>query len=459
MQSTANEVSRFRFLRTNQSKTSLVACCVLVLWALTSVRVQAQTLEKGIGDSRKNGLKMLKDIKATLKERYYDPTFHGMDLDARFQTAAENIGRATSGGQVFGIIAQAVLDLNDSHTNFIPPARGEVAVYGWRMQLFGDACYITAVAPRSDAEAKGLKVGDRIIGLDGYEPNRDTMWKMYYYYYSLRPKKRIMVKVQTPAGETREVEIQTQVHKITIHIEESWITMKSYSPDVEDELGPGPHYAEVGSDLIVCKLPSFDMQSSDIDKLMKRVSGHNALILDLRGNPGGLVTAVERLAGYFYDREIKIADLKGRKETKQMTSKPRKANNFTGKLFVLIDSESASGSEVFARLAQIEKRGTVLGDRSSGSVMESQEYELVSGSEDDPIIYGLSITDADLIMSDGQSLEGRGVTPDELILPTVEDIVAHRDPTIARAAALAGVELSSEKAGALFNEKPKKGSK
>src|SRR2546421_7167878 len=107
------------------------------------------------------------------------------------------------------------------------------------MRLVGDACYITAVAPGSDAESKGLKVGDRIIALDGNEPTRDTMWKMYYYYYSLRPKKRINVAVRTPAGETREVEVLTAVHKVVIRVDFSWVNISSYSPDVEDDLGPG----------------------------------------------------------------------------------------------------------------------------------------------------------------------------------------------------------------------------
>jgi C-terminal processing protease CtpA/Prc len=417
---------------------------------------QAQQPEKNIGDNRRYGLKMLKDIKTAIKEHYYDPTFHGVDLDARFQLAAQNVGQATSGGQVFGIIAQAVLDLNDSHTMFIPPMRGEVAVYGWRMQLVGDACYVTAIAKGTDAEAKGLKVGDRIVALDGYEPTRETMWKMYYYYYSLRPKKRVNVTAQSPSGETRQFEVQTVVHKITIRIESSWINYGEYSPDVEDELGPGPHYAEIGSDLIVCRLPSFQMESSEVDKMMKRISGHKTLILDLRGNPGGLVTALERFAGYFFDHEIKIADLKGRKDAKEMKSKPSKANGFTGKLFVLVNSQSASAAEVFARLVQLEKRGIVLGDHSSGSVMQGQHYEFMSGSEYDPIIYGLSITDADLIMSDGKSLEGSGVRPDELVLPTVADIVDGRDPVIARAAALAGVELTAQRAGDLFRPKEKK---
>jgi hypothetical protein len=53
-------------------------------------------------------------------------------------------------------------------------------------------------------------------------------------------------------------------------------------------------------------------------------------------------------------------------------------------------------------------------------------------------------------MSDSKSLEGVGVTPDELLLPTAADLAANRDPVLARAAAVAGFELPQDKAGAMF---------
>jgi C-terminal processing protease CtpA/Prc len=63
--------------------------------------------------------------------------------------------------------------------------------------------------------------------------------------------------------------------------------------------------------------------------------------------------------------------------------------------------------------------------------------------------YGVSITDADLTMTDGSRLEGAGVTPDEFLIPGQSDLAAGRDPVMARALALAGVNMSSEK-GRLF---------
>jgi len=66
------------------------------------------------------------------------------------------------------------------------------------------------------------------------------------------------------------------------------------------------------------------------------------------------------------------------------------------------------------------------------------------------VYYGVSVTDADLIMADGKTLEGTGVTPDELVLPTPDDLRAQKDSVLARAVAIAGGTLDPVEAGKLF---------
>lgn len=116
---------------------------------------------------------------------------------------------------------------------------------------------------------------------------------------------------------------------------------------------------------------------------------------------------------------------------------------FAGKLLVLVDSSSVSAAELFARVVQIEKRGIVLGDLSAGRVMGTKFYSYEPG-------VGAEITEADVIMTDGKSLEHVGVTPDEVVLPTTADLTEGRDPILARAAETLGVKLSPESAGKMF---------
>ena len=81
--------------------------------------------------------------------------------------------------------------------------------------------------------------------------------------------------------------------------------------------------------------------------------------------------------------------------------------------------------------------------------MRSREFSHDLGI-DIKMFYGDSITDADIVMTDGKSLEHLGVVPDEMKLPSAADLAAKRDPVLAYAASLVGVTISPEKAGELF---------
>jgi C-terminal processing protease CtpA/Prc len=160
---------------------------------------------------------------------------------------------------------------------------------------------------------------------------------------------------------------------------------------------------------------------------------------------------VGRVAGGLFDHDVRIGEMRTRKQTSSWVVKTHGHRAFAGKLIVLVDSESASGAEILARVVQMERRGVLIGDRSAGRVVGSKFYDYRSSPDRFQIVfYGAYVTESDLIMADGNRLEGVGVTPDELLLPTAGDLAGQRDPVLARAANFAGVALTAEEAGKLF---------
>lgn len=425
---------------------------LLILIATTGISVFAQSPPSAF--ERERARTMLNVIKGDIKKNYYDPNFHGMDLDARFKEAEEKIKVATSQNQILGIIAQAIIDLDDSHTYFIPPSRPYTIEYGWQMQMVGDKCYVIAVKPDSDAEAKGLKEGDEIYSIDGFGPTRDNLWKILYTYQALRPRPGSRLVVKKPDGSEKQLDVMAKVKQgkriLDFTSSSGGIDIYDLIRQAENEERLHRHrYYEMGDELLIWKMPAFDLEESKVDEMVAKARKRKGMILDLRGNGGGYETTLLRMISNFFDRDIKLGEVKRRKEAKPLTAKTRGSDAFTGKLIVLIDSRSGSAAELFARIVQLEKRGIVIGDVSAGAVMRSKPYNHEIGL-DTVIFYGASITDADIVMTDGKSLERVGVVPDEVKLLTPSDLASKLDPVLAYAASLAGVTISPEKAGEMF---------
>ena len=77
--------------------------------------------------------------------------------------------------------------------------------------MIGEKCYVTAVKPGSDAEAKGLKEGDEIYTIDTLGPIRENFWKIQYLYHVLTPRTRIRLNVIKPDGKQQNVEVESRV--------------------------------------------------------------------------------------------------------------------------------------------------------------------------------------------------------------------------------------------------------
>jgi C-terminal processing protease CtpA/Prc len=437
-------------MMTQRSSVKTAIVVAILLASLSGRILRSQTKMDSINLDRSRGI--LRDAYENVKKHYYDPKYHGLNIDARYHEYDAKIQNASSLSDAFAVVAGYLDALNDSHTFFEPPSRPYRVDYGYRMQMFGDDCFVNRVRPGADAESK-LHPGDQVMGYNGYPVNRGVFWKLNYYFDSLAPQKGSTLVLRGTEGQERKITVDAKVRELKRVLD---ITGSSGDTDIWQMVRDQESYDHAVrqryyemSDVMIWKMPEFFLNDSEVDRLFGIARKHKALILDLRGNPGGAILTLERMLGNVLDHDVKIADRVGRKELKPEIAKSRGNSAFSGKLIVLVDSGSASAAELFPRVVQLERRGTVIGDRSMGAVMEAQGYSASQGL-DTKIFYRFSITEADLIMKDGKSLEHVGVTPDELIIPAAKDLAAGRDPALSRAAELAGLNIEPAAAGKLF---------
>lgn len=424
--------------------------CELLIVLLVFVSALPTVGQQLTEADRKRNRDILVSIKDEVVKSYFDPTFRGIDLEAKFREAEQELRRAANNTDAFVAIFNFLENLQDSHTRFNPPSRKTKFQHEWIMQMVGDNCFVTEVMPGSDGAKKGLKPGDQIISIEGLRPTTSEFDRIVYFLYRLNPLPDFNLVIQTPTGERKNLTV------VAKRIEgRAIIDVTDYNTYM-NLVRASENYAKLNSHRLVridgvtiWKMPQFDLATHQVDDLMGKVNKEGSLIIDLRGNGGGNEETLLRLIGNVFSEDVKIGDIVRRKETRPLVAKSVGKRAFGGRLIVLIDRDSGSASEVFARVVQLEKRGTVIGDRSGGKVMRSIYYPKKYGM-DVIVAYGVSVTDADLVMTDGKSLERNGVHPDTLMLPKATDLRDKHDPVLSHALSLLGVSLDPKKAGEMF---------
>jgi len=175
--------------------------------------------------------------------------------------------------------------------------------------------------------------------------------------------------------------------------------------------------------------------SDAIDAAVDSMRGCDGIVIDLRGNPGGVGAMSMGVAGHFLRETASLGSMIGRDSTLEFRATPRKVSAdgkrvrpYASKpLAILVDGRSASTSEVFAGGLQDLGRARVFGEATAGMALPAQATELANG---DVFLHAV----ADFVTSKGTRLEGRGVIPDERTTQTREALLRGDDAAFLAAA-------------------------
>ena len=384
-----------------------IAAVFIVALGLGTGAAALPQLQAPTSDERQMLRAMLKAGYDSVREHYFDRKFNGVDWDARYAQYQAKLATAATVHAGLLTVADMVDSLGDSHTRFYPPGWLRQVDYGYDLLAIGQRLYVGAVRPSSDAATK-LRPGDLVIALNAQPITRQSLARTRYELLALTPLSETRLTLRDPDGRERNVDVKstvTESQTMRLLGGPFW-TSDFVRAEQEAEFAFRGRSVSVGS-VLIWKMPRFISDLGDINRVADIALKHQAVVLDLRGNPGGYVDALRRLTSVLFSGDITVGTQVERQGPTAIKVSPRRNRTFDGQLIVLIDSESASSSEIIARIVQLEGRGKVLGDTSAGAVRIAGIKSFFYGF-DSQTPYGFSVTTADLLMRDGSSLEGRG---------------------------------------------------
>jgi carboxyl-terminal processing protease len=307
--------------------------------------------------------------------------------------------------------------LHDGHTAFLTPdevQRSHETSFAGIGVLFSrpqdnQPPLIAEIFPNSPAASSGLKRGDRIVGVDGQSVNGMAVGD-------------IAQLIRGQAG--TQVKVQVQRLNAPQPLE---FTLKRAQVQVDQVIGRQVPGAPIG----YIKVRGFgdpsvaDQVLGILDQGGQR--GIRGWILDLRGNPGGSLPVVLAAAAGFFDNDHTVLGYQVDRQRRQTSLDLQPLNLLNGDtLVVLVDHDTASGAEILAAALQEAKVGTLVGAKTAGNVAVASQLGLPDGSV-------LQITEQRFVSPGGAQLDGVGVTPDQQVDLTGDDLQNDRDPQLGKA--------------------------
>jgi carboxyl-terminal processing protease len=371
----------------------------------------------------------------TIDRRYVDPGFNGVDwraVGARYRPVAMRTGHDDD---FWELLDRMTGELRDSHTRVEAPKfvalrrRQESVSVGLDLNRVEGKIVVVGVTPDSDAYWAGVRPGMNVARIDGapaearYAPvlaaerEQSTPWakerRAFRTLLRGEPDTKLAFEFVRPDGSTLSATLARKVVKAV----------------------PIASARQLPSGFGYIRITGFSRSLRE--QVLAAIQTHRSapgLIIDLRGNSGGIVSMVEDIGGQLVKEKTDVGTIVTRtgepvtlfgyplqKIRRTLAGSP---SAYDGPVVVLINGGSASASEMLAGGLQDIGRARVVGQRSCGCLLGFLGYASVPGGAE------LAYSEIGMVSANGHRVEREGVIPDLEVPITHEDLRLNRDRTL-----------------------------
>ena len=387
-----------------------------------------------------------------VRDSHFDKTLNGVDWNAVSMELRPKAAAARTPGELRTVLRDMLGRLGQSHFAILPATADSAAdvpkdlsgTPGLEVRLVGRDLLVTAVSAGGGAAAAGVRMGWKVQEIDGAAVSTllaalpDTLearllqveaWRLAHTRLHGPAGSRVSVTFEDGAGSLLRLAVERRPesgHPVTVgNLPTMFVRVRA------DRLRtPGGRQAG---------LIAFNVWMTAVDPLFQKAVDEfrsaDGIVIDLRGNTGGLAAMLMGISGHFIDERKALGVMTTRDNQLRFVVNPRRVNArgervepFTGPVAILVDALSGSASECFSGGMQSLGRARVFGQRSMGQALPALFARLPNS---DVLIHAYG----DFVTPDGTRLEGRGVVPDEVVPLDRTDLLAGRDTTLEAALA------------------------
>ncbi|MBO5947556.1 S41 family peptidase [bacterium] len=355
-----------------------------------------------------NAKRLFIDTWRLIKTSYYDPTLNHQDW---YKWKNRYLPYIENDEDVYVAINSMLASLNDPYSKFMNKNEFEQQKINIDAKIMGIGVTITSesgkirvvnVIENSPAQKAEMKADDVIFAVDGKEVNGMDLSDVSHM---LRGEKGTQVNVV----------ILRNKKKLGKTITRDEIKLKSVSSEMLDD--------EIGYIQIMTFISS-DVVNEMLDAVSK-TSTSKGLIIDLRGNTGGLLPAAISISNLFIEKGaiVSIVDRNGAKNTIDAQFSPFKIKK---PIVILTDGATASASEIFSGAMKDYQLAVIVGEKTFGKGMIQKIFSLANYN-------GMNLTVGKYLTPNGIDINKLGIEPNYEVKITKNDIKQHKDPQLEKA--------------------------